>query len=143
MKKSLLLKIGAILLLLALIGVAWLYDFYRAKFYKVELTYLSDETPIASQKDVVDFTIRVTKNGVPCADHEVSAVCSKGQMIVMIARTDADGYVDFSYAPYNECRYAKAGEVVFEIADLSNSLFVEVHATLTFSIVLQSPEGEK
>ena len=59
------------------------------------------------------------------------------------ARTDADGYVDFSYAPYNESRYAKAGEVVFEIADLSNSLFVEVHATLTFSIVLQSPEGEK
>lgn len=140
MKKSLVIKVGVILLILALVGLAWGYDCLRARNYKVELTYLSNETPMAVQTDIVHFTVRVTKNGNPCADHEISATCSKGQMTVMLARTDEDGYVNFSYAPYNETRYAKAGEVFFEIADLSNSLFVEVHATLTFSIVLQSPE---
>ena len=54
--------------------------------------------------------------------------------------TDENGYADFSYAPYNENRYVKAEEVFFEIADLSNSVFVEVHAQLEFSIKLRSIE---
>ena len=141
MSRSFWVKILSIGFIVTLLFVGWGFDCIRASKYSISLTYISNEKPYAKQEDVVEFSVRVTKFGKPCQNHEISATCSKGQMNVMLVRTDEDGYATFSYAPYNESRYAKAGEVFFEIADLSNSVFVEVHAMLNFSITLQSVEG--
>lgn len=138
MQKSLWIKIAVFGLCIAIIFVGWAFDNAWAKKYDFELVFISNETPYATQEDVVDFTVRVTKDGKPCSNHEISASCSRGQLNVMLVRTDENGYADFSYAPYNENRYVKAEEVFFEIADLSNSIFVEVHAQLEFSIKLRS-----
>lgn len=142
MKNPFFIKLFVIFIAGVLLLGAWGYDTARAQKYDIQLVYLSNETPYASQKDLVTFTVRVTRGGKPCINHEISATCSKGQMRIMLARTDEEGYVDFSYAPYNESIYEKAGPVTFEILNLSNSVLIEVHASFKFSITLLSPEAK-
>ncbi|MBQ8658597.1 MAG: hypothetical protein IJ506_05625 [Clostridia bacterium] len=140
LKKGLAIKILIFVLLAAVFFAAWGYDTYRASLYEIKIYHISDETPYASMSEKVSFTVRVTKDGKPCKDHEISATCSKGQLASMLERTDEEGFVTFVYRPYAETKRQKAGKVTIELADLSNSLLIEVNAKMSFSIELRSPE---
>ena len=144
LSKSLLVKLLVVAVIAVATLLAYWYDYERAQEYSIELCYISDETPIASNKERVTFTVRVTDgDGNPCANHEIEARCSKGMMVVMLTRTDKDGFATFVYAPYtdNGKPHNKAGKVTFELLDLSNSVLIEVNTKAYFSIVLDKPEG--
>ena len=146
LSKSLLVKLAVIAGIAIAMLLAYWFDYQRAKEYTIELYHISDETPIASQKERVSFTVRVTDgDGKPCKNHEIEARCSKGQMVTMLTRTDKDGFATFVYAPYTDDGrpHNKAGEVTFELLELSNSVLIEVNATMKFSITLEKPEGVK
>ncbi len=126
----------------AVIFLGWAFDSVRASEFKVERTYISDTTPVASNRESVDLTFKVTRNGRPCNGHEVEITASAGSWSGgQIGYTDEEGCITFTYVPYNETKYAPADDVDFIVKDLGNSVFIEVNATYTFTVSLQS-KGE-
>ncbi len=141
MKKGLVLKLGITGLLVAIFCLAWLYDFLRTKEYDVQVVYISNKTPTADFSDTVDFDVWVTRNGKPCAGHEIEARCSAGSFRAYLGKTNKYGVVRFTYIPYVETAYQKAGPVEITLLELSNSAIIEVNVVETFSDIVVQPKA--
>lgn len=143
MKKGLYIKLLVFCLLVLVISVMWLYDSIRVKEYKIEVVYVSNLRPYADGESVVDITVQVTRNGVPCPGHDVEIRCgeNQGRFIVYLDLTDENGYASFKYTPYDET-FKEAGQINFTFLDQSNSLLVGVDKQVEYNeLVLISKKG--
>lgn len=139
--KGLITKLIVIGIIIAVIFAGWLFDYERSKKYSITITEISNENPVASNKERVEITFLVAKNGVPCAGHEVEIRADAGTFQSgQIGYTDENGAITFCYVPYNESKYKEAGDVNFLVIDLSNSVFVEVNAEMRFTLTLRSKQ---
>ena len=137
--KGIITKLLVIAIIVAVIFAGWLFDYERAKKYSITITEISNESPLASNRERVEITFLVAKTGVPCAGHEVEIRADKGTFQNgQIGYTDDNGEITFCYVPYNESKYNKAGDVNFSVIDLSNSVFIEVNAKTQFTLTLRS-----
>ena len=115
-------------ILAAVFFVGWLFDYFRAKQFNIEVIYVSNTEPYATQNDIVTIEVQVTHNGKPCVGHEVEVRCDKGRFDSgSLVVTDENGCAVFQYVPYNETEWEKAGPVKFTFLELSNSIFIEVN----------------
>lgn len=114
--------------LIALFACGYLFDFLWAKTYRVEIVSVSDEEPLASEKDKVDIVVKVTHFGKPMAGHEMFALPDAGRMLNYNAVTDENGFASFTYIPFNGNPYMTIEEVRISIRDESNSVIWEVNA---------------
>lgn len=136
MKKSLYIKILVICILAIVILSGWIFDFIRAKEFDIEVLYVSDTTPYADERDIVTIKVQVTRNGKPCAGHEVEVRCDMGRFDGgYLIITDENGCATFQYVPYYESEWAKAGPVKVTFLELSNSLFIEVNVIEEFDLI--------
>ncbi len=136
-KSSLFIKILVIGIIALILFAGWLFDFIRAKQFDVDIIYVSNSTPYASEQDKVSFTVLVTQNGKPCVDHEVEVRLgeNQGRFSAYLKTTDENGCVSFEYVPYYESDYVKAGPVTITVLELSNSIFVEVNVVKQFNVI--------
>ena len=143
MKKGLYIKLLVFFILVLIISGMWLYDSFRVKEYNIEVVYVSNTRPYADGESVVNITVQVTRNGVPCPGHDVEMRCGENQgiLLVYLDLTDENGYASFAYASYDEA-YKEPGPISFTIIDQSNSLLIGVDKKVEYNeITVISKEG--
>lgn len=139
-KKKLPIKWIATVLAVVVFFCVWGVDILRAKKYDIQLVSVSNTSPIANGEDEVVICFRVSRNGKPCKNHEMMFEPSDGKLDEYLLLTDENGLVEIRYTTYEETRFKPAGEVTIEVADLSNSLLIEVNAKTSITLNLRSPE---
>ena len=139
-KKKLPIKLFATVLLVLVFFALWGVDTARATKYDIDVVAISNTSLIADGEDQSVITIRVSRGGKPCANHEIMFEPSDGTLDAYLVLTDENGLVDVVYTAYEETRFKPAGEVTIEISDLSNSLLIEVNAKASLTLNLRSPE---
>lgn len=117
------------------------YDYVRSRSFHMEVVAVSPEKPVASTKERVTVTVKLTRRGQAVEGHTLYALAldggtMRGNRIV----TDGDGIAVFTYVPYTSSRLMPAMPVRIEVSDESNSVFFEVNAKLLLTVDLQEPE---
>lgn len=140
-KKKLPIKWIVTVLVVVLFFAVWGMDIQRAKKYDIDVIAVSNLSPIANGKDLSYITIRVTRDGKPCANHEIEVRPTYGTFGAYILWTDENGIAEFEYKAYEDEYYQPAGDDSIRIIDLSNSLLIEVWAETTYTLTLQRHDG--
>ena len=127
--------------LLLFFSACYLFDFLWAKTYEIAVLSVSDETPVADNKERVEIRVRVTHFGKTMSGHKMFALPTAGTMTAYTAVTDSDGTAVFVYTPYTESIFTPANDVVIKIRDESNSVIWEVNAFVNITLRLQPKEA--
>ncbi len=128
--------------LILFFSACYLFDFFWAKTYHIEVVSISDETPYAHNSERVEITVRVTHFGKPMEGHEIFALPSAGQMFAYTTLTNENGEATFTYIPYTETYFYPAKDVELRIRDQSNSVVWEINAYKDIVLKLQSRPKE-
>ena len=123
-----------ILLIPLVFGAFYLFDFFRARNFSIELIGRTSEAAVAGDEDVT-FTVRLTRGGKPVKGHNLVAIAERGNLFASYRETtDENGEAVFTYYTVKFMITEKGDELVtlIHVMDENNSLFVEVNAKLTF-----------
>ncbi len=144
MKKGLCIKLLITCILAFIFCGCWLYDSIRVREFNVDVVYVSNLNPVA--EDVMDnwvtIRVQVTHNGTPCEGYEVEARTgeSEGKLVKYFGKTDANGIIEFVYAPYDE-KFKPAGRVTLTFLEMSNSKIIEVKKIVTYDEIVLKSKG--
>lgn len=133
------------ILLLLLIVFLGLLSLDVIRYTQVEISVVRitpEEVPAIHTQPVELVVMAKYKNGKPVTNHTLFALTlGGGSWKSFYAKTDNEGRAVFIYYPYDLPSYQKPRDVIVKIRDESNSIFVEIYPTLTYSIHLVRPDN--
>ncbi len=138
------LKITVVLVVAALLSGMVVYDGVRAAMFHITVESVSSNPVPADGKTPVDIVLKLTdRRGNPVEGHNLFALPKNGGALrANRVMTDGDGCAHFIYIPYKLTNLIKLEDVVVDVIDESNSVFVEINTRTSFEIQLTPPEEE-
>ncbi|WP_188997324.1 Ig-like domain-containing protein [Paenibacillus nasutitermitis] len=137
-------KLAITLVILALIFLCAGYDVYRSKQFHLTLVSMDPGQAPADGQTPVSLVIKLTDSkGSPVEGHSLFAV-PKGGGILSASRvvTDRAGQATYTYYPFKASKLQPVKDVVLQIVDESNSIFIEVNTKTSVTIPLVEPEND-
>lgn len=137
-------KLRTVLVIVLLIATLVGYDYYRSKQFSIEVVEITPQPAFADGQSPVHLKLRLLdKAGSPVEGHHLYAIPLNGGLFSAArTATDADGEVVYKYFPYKATRLSPAKNVLIEVRDESNSVFIEINTKKTIEIELLEPETE-
>jgi hypothetical protein len=136
------LRILAVVVLLAasLVG----YDYYRSTQFAIEVVELTPQPAPADGQTPVRMKVRVTDGqNRPVKGHYLFAFPRNGGLFsASRTETDINGEAVYMYYPYKASALMPVKNVLVDIIDESNSIFIEINTKKRVVIELVEPETE-
>lgn len=134
-----------ILIVMTVISLATLYDFYRSKQVYIQVVNISPEKIIADSSQEVTIAVKLTnKKGKPIPNHNLYALTlGGGSWKSYREKSDKNGDATFIYYPYNVPSYQTVKDVTVKIRDESNSVFVEIYPTKEIVLKMNAQSSQK
>ena len=118
-----------------IIGVLFLFDFFRSRLYTIDLVDVSPNPVPADGNTLVTLKVRLTRGKKPVQNHDLYTVSLDGGVFVVYrSRTNSGGEAVFEYYPYQVSGTYALRDIRFRIRDESNSVFFEIGAENTFIV---------
>lgn len=126
-----------------LIGGLALYDFIRAQQVEIEVVSITPPKVVADPNVPVQIKLRVMKFGKPLGkDNITGLVVGEGNLKADQIKTDRDGFVTFTYFPYQYIEgIYKEMKVPITFNDISQSVFIEISKPKNVVLDVKKPSS--
>ncbi|MHB1454680.1 MAG: Ig-like domain-containing protein [Saccharofermentanales bacterium] len=140
MKKKLLVILSCAILF----GAFYLFDYIWAHQFAINLISVSPDPAEADGQTPITISVQLTdKHGNPVANHSLFAFSLGGGMFKANRElTDKEGKTEFTYFPYRASAMMDLKDVEIRVIDESNSVFIEINTTNTFTVRLVEPQKQ-
>jgi hypothetical protein len=136
-------KVKGTLIFVGFIVLFLIFDFARSRLFTISLLEVVPNPIHADGATPVTIRARVTKGGKGVAGHDLFIVSHYGGNFVPYrVASDENGEVVYTYYPYKANSLIPLKDVVMEITDQSNSIFLEVNAKARFVVQAVESQGE-
>lgn len=126
----------------AVIAAVTAFDFIRSQMFVIQVESISPAPSVADGRTPVTIRLRLTtKSGKPVEGHSLFAFSRNGGSFrANRVVTDDAGYATYTYFPYKVTSLVPLSDAVIDVADESNSIFVEINTRASFTIELTAPD---
>jgi len=137
-------KLFVILSCAILFGAFNLFDYIWAHQFVISLISVSPDPAEADGQTPITISVQLTdKKGNPIRDHSLFAFSLGGGMFKANRElTDSEGKTEFTYFPYRASTMMELKDVEIKVIDESNSIFIEINTTNTFTVKLIKPKNQ-
>jgi hypothetical protein len=135
-------KVKGTLIFTGIIAILFIFDFARSRLFTISLVEVTPNPIHADGATPVTVRARVTRGGKGVAGHDLFIVSHYGGNFVPYrVASDENGEVVYTYYPYKANSLIPLKDVLMEITDQSNSVFMEVNAKARFVIPAVESQG--
>lgn len=137
-------KLKILIIFLAVAAVLTLVDVVKMNTVALEVVSANPNPAETDPEKPVTLVISLkTKSGKPVEGHNLYAITLGGGSFKSFrVMTDADGNATFTYFPAKIADYQNARDVTVKIRDESNSIFIEMYPSVSYTIQMVKPEQE-
>lgn len=127
------------LCVIALVAGITIFDVVRSYGFKINLVSINPNPVTADGQTPVEIKVKLTdNNGVPVEGHNLFAFPRNGgQFKASREKTNKDGTAVFTYFPYKASAVMDVKDVIIDIIDESNSVFIEVNSKTNFIVKVE------
>lgn len=138
-------RIITVLAVVTVIAGIVVFEYIRSTMFHITVESITPNPVSADGRTAVSITLRLTDHkGDPVEGHNLFALPQNGgAMRANRVTTDQDGYACYTYFPYKLTTLIKLEDVVVDVIDESNSIFVEINTRTSFVIGLTEPQEDE